>query len=208
MSEDRDIPLSHKLLWAVLVAVLAVVGTVFVWRMAARAEPRACLKVYGEMPEFTLTDQAGRPFARRDLEGHVAVVNFIFSYCSGPCPKMTRRMKALAETFRDRPEVRLLSITADPERDTPEVLADYARGFSIRDERWFFLTGDRAAIRRISVDGLRLGMGTDGHQGLAHSTRFILLDRRGRVRGHYAAIGEEDYRKLTRALRALLEEKG
>ncbi len=144
-----------------------------------------------DLPDFELTRSDGTPFRRADLEGHVWVVSFFFTSCPSTCPKVTRAMKALAERYdaHDLP-VRLLSISVDPARDTPEVLAGYARTIGADPARWTFVTGAPAAVRALVEKGFRLGLGgreptDDGAYDIAHATKLALVGPGGGVRGYY-----------------------
>jgi protein SCO1/2 len=144
------------------------------------------LPVLGEVPPFELLNQQGTKFHRSALDGHVWVADFIFTTCEGPCPRMTSHMHRLQGTV-DR-DVRLVSFTVDPQHDTPPVLEKYGRQFGADDARWNFLTGDVATLNMLDHDAFKLG--TIG-AGLDHSTRFVLIDKKGRIRGYYG-IAEGD----------------
>ena len=147
------------------------------------------LDVLGTVPEFELVSQTGQPFDGRSLDGHVWVADFIYTACTGPCPMMSARMRQVQESTSGLPDVRLVSITVDPAHDTPAVLAEYAKSFKQDPARWFFLTGDQTGLDRLGAGGLKLNS-VDG--SLSHSTRFVLVDRRRRIRGYYIT-GEEGF---------------
>lgn len=135
------------------------------------------------VPSATLIDPSGRPVSLDANKGYVTVYDFIFTSCTGSCPIMTNNMRALVKKVpRDVP-VRFVSISVDPARDTPAVLADYARKVRT-DERWTFLTGDRASIVKLSVDGFKLAAGdpAPGGEPLLHSAKFAVADKRGVIR--------------------------
>jgi protein SCO1 len=138
------------------------------------------LPVLGQVPQFQLFDQEGQKFQRSDLDGHVWVADFIFTNCEGPCPRMTSHMHEIQKATR--PGVKLVSFTVDPERDTPQALAAYGRKFSADDSRWTFLTGNPGTLNMLDRDAFKLG--TLG-AGMDHSTRFVLIDQKGRIRGYY-----------------------
>jgi protein SCO1/2 len=144
------------------------------------------LPVLGQVPAFQLTDQLGRPFTRSALDGHVWVADFIFTHCEGPCPRMSSHMRAIQK--ETDANVRLVSFTVDPARDTPPVLESYGRNFGADDSRWRFLTGDPATLNTLDHDAFHLG---SVGAGLDHSTRFVLVDGKGRIRGYYG-IAEGD----------------
>ncbi|HVV46954.1 MAG TPA: SCO family protein [Bryobacteraceae bacterium] len=135
----------------------------------------------GEVPHFQLTDQAGKNFDSSVLDGHVWVADFVFTNCEGPCPRMTSHMHQL-QTRTDK-DIRLVSFTVDPARDTPPVLAAYAKKFAYDASRWSFLTGEIATLNNLDEKAFKLGTVAEGE--LDHSTRFALVDQKGRIRGYY-----------------------
>jgi protein SCO1/2 len=165
----------------------------------ARQKP---LEMYGEVPDFTLTDQKGRPFTRGALDGHVWVADFIYTTCQGPCPRMSSRMRAIQNATD--PSVRLVSFTVDPDHDTPEALDAYARRFAADASRWALLTGNKDTLNSLDRDAFRLG--TIG-AGMDHSTRFVLVDRKGRIRGYYGIAEGDPVAKIARDA-ARLEKEG
>jgi cytochrome oxidase Cu insertion factor (SCO1/SenC/PrrC family) len=169
------------------------------------------LPVLGAVPDFTLTERSGQPFSLNDLLGQIWVVDFIFTNCAGTCPIMTTAMTeiqqtALAEKLDD---VKLVSITVDPERDTPEVLQRFANGYGALKDRWYFLTGDGAAIQQLANKGFLLSAATSGgsaEEPIIHSNRFVLVDRQGRIRGYYDGTDEEGVAQLLKDLKKLYRE--
>lgn len=116
-----------------------------------------------ELPEilvvrdFTLTSHRGEPFAERSLEGHVWVASFVFTSCRDVCPLITNQVANLHRRVTDD-RVRFVSIPVDPRVDTPEVLAAYRARYRA-DDRWVFLTGDPAEVRRVVTEIFRVSMG-------------------------------------------------
>lgn len=144
---------------------------------------RSNLPDYGPVPPFLLVDQAGRAFdSRQRLAGKTWIAAFIFTSCNGPCPRMTAQMRKIQDRTRGLAGVLLVSFSIDPATDTPARLAEYAARFKADPARWSFLTGAEAAIRTLGVDAFHLA---DPHEKLAHSSRFALVDRHGRIRGYY-----------------------
>jgi len=162
------------------------------------------LPVYGQVPAFELTDQAGRTFDRTALDGRIWVADFIFTTCTGPCPRMSSLMRQLQSAAAGVPDVRLVSFSVDPERDTPPVLAEYAQRYHAQDGRWFFLTGARQTLDTLDRDAFKLG-NVDGT--LNHSTRLVLVDRHGRIRGYYGTSDESPVTAVLRDIRRLVAEK-
>jgi protein SCO1/2 len=186
------------MLWGFLVlALLAVAAATLVQRLR-KPEP---LPVLGQVPEFTLTNRDGRMVRRSDLDGRPWVADFIFTRCPASCPMMTARMKRLNRSLPSDLPVHLVSISVDPAHDTPPVLQKYAESFAA-PERWLFLTGEREDVRRLCVEGFKLGLDMapmgGGPEPILHSTRFVLVDGRGDIRGYYEAFDEESTAKLRR----------
>lgn len=118
------------------------------------------LSPLGDVPDFVLVERSGQQVRRADLYGKVWVVNFMFTRCpgDGECLLETNRMARLQTQFARQEDVRLVSISVDPEYDAPAVLARYAQRFGADADRWLFLTGAKAAIYRLARNGFRLGV--------------------------------------------------
>ncbi|BDC53020.1 cysteine ABC transporter ATP-binding protein [Bryobacterales bacterium F-183] len=135
------------------------------------------------MPPFHLQSQSGQMFHKdQQLRNVVWVADFIFTNCPGPCPRMTQHMRWLQDNTKGYANVRFVSFTVDPKRDTPETLAAYAKKFGADLTRWSFLTGPPEELQRLSKDVFKLG---DIAPDFEHSTRFALVDQRGHIRGYY-----------------------
>lgn len=162
------------------------------------------LPAYGVVPEFQLIDQSGRAFDSKTLRGKIWVADFIFTNCPGPCPRMTSQMHQIQEAVRRMPEVRLVSFTVDPARDTPPVLAAYAKLHHADLARWYFLTGTQPALNELCRNVFKLG-NVDG--SLAHSTRFVLIDEKSQIRGYYDTSEVDTIPKLVAGVHALARER-
>jgi protein SCO1/2 len=192
---------------AVTLGLLAAFGG---WFRGRDTEP---LPVLGQVPDFSLIERSGRGVSLADLKGQVWVADFVFTLCVGPCPLLSRRMQSLQEPLADHPAVRLVYFSVDPERDTPEVLADYAKRYGAGD-RWLFLTGEKERLYWLIMDGFKLGVddgsaltaGASGPGTITHSTRFVLVDREGRIRAYYDGSSEDIAEQLLPDIQALLRE--
>ncbi len=143
---------------------------------------------------FTLTDQDGHPFGTEQLRGKVWVADFIFTSCPDVCPLLTSQMANVARHI-EMSDVLFVSITVDPATDTPERLREYAARFHADTGRWKFLTGDPDEVRSVIERGFRLPVGEregreDGRYEILHGSRFVLVDRRGIMRGLYETDGD------------------
>ena len=162
------------------------------------------LPSYGVVPDFALTDQSGRAFSSRaELDGKVWVANFIFTNCAGPCPRMTTQFRKIREETQGRNNFRLVSFTIDPARDTPEVLAEYGKRYRAEHGQWFFLTGAQSDLHNLSRNVFKLG---DVNGQLEHSTRFVLIDGKGRIRGYYDSSDPEKVAELLSHINHLVED--
>lgn len=152
---------------------------------------------YGVVPEFSLIDQDGKSVTRGDLAGKVWIADFIFTNCAGTCPMISAAMSRLQNSLP--PEVHLASFSVDPERDTQEALAEYADERRADRRRWHFLTGKKEELYDLSVKGFKLALddtgGTDV-EPITHSTRLVLVDKEGRIRGYYGGTEDEEIKRL------------
>ena len=162
------------------------------------------MPVYGKVPHFELTASTGEPFDSRALEGKVWVADFIFTTCTGPCPRMSTMMRQVQSGTAALPEVQLVSFTVDPVNDTPPALAEYAKHYNAQPGRWHFLTGPETALNALALNTFKLGT-VDG--SMVHSTRFIVIDRKGRIRAYYGTDQEDPVALVLRDVKRLLSEK-
>jgi protein SCO1/2 len=159
----------------------------------------------GLVPDFTLTDENNHDFKSGDaLKDKVWIGDFVYTQCPGPCPMMSSLMRKVQDQLGDETHIRLVSFTVDPARDTPEVLAAYAKQFGARPKFWFFLTGSQDALNQLSRHAFKLG-DVDGN--LEHSTRFVLVDKFGRLRGYYSTDSAAIVPQLVADAKSLEKEK-
>ena len=184
-----------------LIASLA--GFVLLISTSCRLPAGRELPDLGKVKPFSLTDHRGQAFHSKTLQGKVWVVDFIFTTCRDVCPRMTVEMRKLVEATAGLPDVHFVSISVDPEHDRPEVLRQYASSYGANLRRWSFLTGRREEIDYVMNTVFRLGT-----LSLDHSTRFVLVDKSGRIRGYYASLVPEEMAKLLEDIRALARQRG
>lgn len=151
-----------------------------------------------------MTDANRRPFTEKDLDGKVWIVDFIYTNCPAECPRMTSRMHQLEDQIKSEPGVNLLSISVDPDRDTPEVLKEFAGRYGAPNERWRFLTGDNASVHLLAYQTFHVG---DVIGKIEHSTKFAVLDKHRTVRGYYSSFSAEGLANLLTDVRVLRKEK-
>jgi protein SCO1/2 len=165
---------------------------------------RKPLPVLGSVPSFELIAHTGQMFPSGALKGHVWVADFIYTTCTGPCPMMTAQMRRIQKATADIPDVKLVSFTVDPLHDTPPVLEAYAHRVEADPDRWVFLTGEPARLNDLGYRAFHLNA-VDGN--LVHSTRFVLIDGKGQVRGYYSSDEENFMKNLLAGIRQARSEK-
>ena len=173
--------------------VCAVLGVVIVGCEPDRPLPPTLHAI----PDFRAVDQAGQPFTLADLDGKVWIANFVFTDCPSVCPMLTAQMSNLQRRLQPQaPEVRYVSISVDPQRDTPAVLAEYAARHDADLTRWRFLTlGDHTATTQLLMTGFKVRMGEReaqpaGGYDIMHASHFVLVDGQRHVRGYYTTDAE------------------
>jgi protein SCO1 len=195
---------------AVALGLPLVIATVFffIWRSQVSHFANRPLESYGAVPAFQLVNQNSQPFGSAQLSGKIWIADFIFTSCPGPCPMISSRMSELQKPLSDT-DVHLVSFTVDPAKDTPEVLRGYAEKLHAESGRWDFLTGSKSRIYDLSRNGLKLGI-SDAEAETAtpvHSTRMVLIDRHGQIRGYYDATSPDGVTKLLADTSHLLREQ-
>jgi len=160
------------------------------------------------VPDTALVSDSGKPVNLSEMKGHVTVYDFIFTSCAGICPVMTANMRKLTEKIDDGAPVRFVSISVDPQRDTPAVLHEYASRFR-NDDRWYFLTGDRDAIVKLSIEGFKLAAGgtpAPGGEPILHSSKFAVADRNGIIRAYHDGTEAGSTARVEATVSDLLDE--
>jgi cytochrome oxidase Cu insertion factor (SCO1/SenC/PrrC family) len=163
---------------------------------ALACQPQPAPEVYGPLPAFNLTERSGTEFNSTSLAGKVTLIDFVYTHCTDACPLLSATFQQAQQKLADQKllgsRVQLVSVSVDPEHDTPSVLAEYAQRFKADAAGWTFLTGDWDAVYDV-VTGLKLaarpprpvaGAPAPGGTELTHTTRVVLVDAQGQVRGY------------------------
>jgi protein SCO1/2 len=204
-------PSRTGVVWKVTLILIPIVTLgILLWlrNIEVSALRQRTVSSYGMVPAFQLTNQNGQAFGSGQLAGKIWIADFIYTTCPGPCPMISSRMSELQKPLENS-DVHLVSFSVDPEKDTPAVLRDYAAKLQAQPGRWDFLTGSKSAIYKLSHDGFKLAV-SDGsaEQGLPiHSTRMVLVDRRGQIRGYYDAVEADAITNLVADTNHLLREQ-
>lgn len=184
----------------VVVAAIPAVAVPMLWRGSTGPK----LQDLGEIPAFSLIDERGQHFTDDALRGHATIVNFIFTRCDTVCPITTSQMRRLQDkTFNNRASIKLVSLSVDPEYDTPDRLAEYAQRFQADSSRWRFVTGPAATIQALVEGAFLTSMQReadrpDGVPNIAHGGYFALVDAEAHIRGMYDSNDPQRLKQLVR----------
>ena len=194
--------------WGCFIVMLCTVATLYALRgmisskaILARGEEMTAVSV---APEFSMQAHSGETVSKKSLAGKVWVADFFFSRCQGVCPKMKADFKVVQDAFDKDERVKLVSFTVDPERDTLEALRAYAKKWRANPGQWFFLRGEHAAVGRLASKGFLLS-GTEVPGEILHSSKFVLVDKEGMIRGYYDGTDKADVDRLIANIRKLLQ---
>jgi protein SCO1/2 len=152
---------------------------------------------------FQMTDSEAHPFDSKMLKGKLWVADFIYTNCPGPCSRMSSEMHKLHQQVSGEKDLYLISISVDPQHDSPRVLDDFAHRFGGPARDWIFLTGSPDIVHMLAHDVFHLG---DLIGKMDHSTKFTLVDKQGDIRGYYSSTDREGIPALLRDLAALRKE--
>lgn len=195
-------PPPGKLQWSVGVGVLLLLLTLALAFLLAGLKSGIAhnphLPVYGQIGDFNLTNQADAQITLADLRGHPWVADIIFTRCAGPCPRMSQQMRELQDALPPGGSVRLVTLTTDPDYDTPTILSRYAERFGADTNRWMFLTGTKTQIGKLATGGLKLSAvakqpaeQSSSNDLFVHSTIFVVVDKHARLRGIFQTGGQD-----------------
>lgn len=209
MSSAVSNPKTRWFAWTALGLVLAAVAGLFVRTQFQRSD----LPRLSRIQPFALTNELGQLVTARDLAGKVWVGDIIFTRCGGPCPKMTEEMSKLQNALPAGQPLAFVTLTTDPEYDSPAVLKSYGQKFGADFSRWMFLTGTKAQIKNLAADSLKLAAvekapaERDADNDLfIHSTIFVLVDKSGAMRGVYESLEPGFQEKIRADIQSLLQE--
>ncbi len=206
MNDLRTLRRLHPLLWLlVFLCTILLFGVIYLQVRQERAG-LAPLDYYGAAPEFHLTDQDGQEISLENLKGTIWIVDFVFTRCQGPCPILSARMGQLGEALKGDKDIKLVSVTVDPDYDTPEVLKEYAKRFEADTQQWTFLTGPRDKIEAFMVKGMLQPIIRIPTEELIHSTQLVLVDRQGQIRAFRDGASPQVVAQLLTDIRSLKHE--
>ena len=168
------------------------------------------LKQYGALPDFKLTERSGSEVSLAELRGKIWIADFIYTTCTDTCPLQTAAMAKLQKEFTAKTNVQFVSISVDPDRDTPQVLSAYADKHEADRQRWYFLTGQRDQVIKLVRDGFHLSVatlpaGAEQSGMIPHSPRFVLVDQQAQIRGYYDSREMDGLARLRNDIETLVK---
>ncbi len=158
------------------------------------------------IPEFSFMNQEGKAMGRAEMEGKITIVDFFFTSCPSICPIMSKEMERVNDMFRDEAKVQIMSISIDPEYDTPAILKAYAEEHHAIPGKWHFLSGPKDETYRLAKCGFIIPT-VDGNgvpDDFVHTDKFMLIDELGRIRGYYSGPNREEVDLLMLETKVLL----
>jgi protein SCO1/2 len=187
-------------------------------KVGGSTKENAKLVKIGAAPKFDLINQDKQRITNDSYKGKVYVLEFFFATCPSICPKMNANMVTIQNNFFGNPDFGIVSITIDPEHDTPEVLKEHAKLLGAKSSNWNFLTGDRDYIYNLSNKGFNIYVGENSkiEAGFEHSGLFALIDKNGNIRCrkdnfgnpilYYDGLDKKGIRDIQQDIQALLKE--
>ena len=201
------------IVWSALALTVLAILVAFVRERSRSGGNASKYPVLFAVRPFALTNQLGRVADTSNLLGHVWVADIIFTSCAGPCPRMTALMSELQGAVGPGEPVRFVTLTTDPEHDTPAVLARYGQQHQADPARWWLLTGSKPQIKDAAVAGLKFtALEKDPAQResdsdlFIHSTIFVVVDKRGNARAVFETDQPGARENLVNTIRALVAE--
>ncbi len=164
--------------------------------------------VYHVIPPFKLQAHTGNEVSNQSMAGNIYIADFFFTTCPSICPVMSKHLTRVQNAFEKEKDVKILSFTVDPKRDTINALAAYARKFGADTSKWLFVTGDKKDIYSLAREGFFLSTseGDGGEEDFIHSPKFVLVDKKGMIRGYYDGTDTVEVKRLMRDVVNLIVE--
>lgn len=187
-----------RTLWVGFGLLLVLLGVMYLLSLEEMSRTnKSALPVLGQIAGFTLTNQDGKVTTLADLTNHVWVADIIFTRCAASCPIMTGQMKSLQAALPTASEAKLVTLTTDPDYDSPAILKRYGEHYGADFNRWTFLTGTKKELAGLATDSLKLGYTPVQPKDqkspvdlFVHSTIFVVVDKQARLRGIFQTEGQ------------------
>lgn len=180
----------------IIMGFLFLIGAIFM--IAIKQMNKPVLPSYSEVPEFSFTNSNGELLTKESLRDNVYVVDFFFTTCPTICIDMSANLMDVQEAFAKHDDFQILSFTVDPEYDTNEILNAYGERHDANPQIWNFITGDKKEIYDVARNGFRV-VATEGDGGpgdFIHTNKFIVVDKKGTIRGYYDGTDKSDVLRM------------
>ena len=207
-----------RTIWLGMGLLLALLGMAYLLALAELKNEKkfSQLPVLGQIADFTLTNQDGRLTKLADLTNHVWIADIIFTRCAGQCPIMTAQMKSLQDALPQSSDAKLVTLTTDPDYDSPAILKKYGDRAGADFNRWIFLTGAKSEIKNLGQDSLKLSaqpIKPEDQKNAAdlfiHTTIFVAVDKHAQLRGIFQTEGEGvDWTNVKPQILAVVQQLG
>ena len=161
------------------------------------------------VPSFSFTNQNNEALTNEFVEDKIWVADYFFTKCTSICPKLSFHLEKVQDAFKEDDEVKLISFTVDPERDTPATLKTYAANYHANLSHWQFVTGSKKDLYAFARKGLFI-IATDGDGGaddFIHSENLVLIDKHKHIRGYYDGTSDTEVDQLIKDIKGLKKEK-
>ena len=161
------------------------------------------------IPSFEFINQEGKKVTNKTYEGKIYVADFFFTSCPGICPRLAKNMRILQKTFKDDKDVLLLSHTVTPEKDSVPVLKEYGIENNVDPVKWNLVTGNKKEIYNIARQGYFADedfVKTQDEDAFIHTENFVLIDKKGRIRGVYNGTLAVEKDRILRHIKLLKKE--
>ncbi|MFI5138928.1 MAG: SCO family protein [Sphingobacteriales bacterium] len=163
--------------------------------------------IYHTLPDFKLTDQNGNPVSLKTFDGKIFVAGFFYTHCPSVCKLINSNINLLASAYAKIRMVDFVSITVDPERDSPQVLKQYANTFNPVSKNWLFLSGDTSTVYKLARNGFLVNALQTGKDDFIYSDKLVLIDQERRIRGYYTGASTDDVNRLNDEIKVLISEE-
>jgi len=202
-------------IWVGFGLLFGLLGLMYLVSLVEYSQARQkALPVINQIADFTLTNQDNQATTLAELTNHVWVADIIFTRCAGSCPVMSTQMKSLQDALPATSRAKLVTLTTDPDYDTPPILKKYGERYGADFRRWTFLTGTKKELAGLAAGSLKLGSMPVAPQDqkspvnlFVHSTIFVVMDRQARLRGIFQTEGEGvDWAKVKPQILATLKQ--
>jgi protein SCO1 len=203
------------MIWVGFGLLFGLLGLMYLLSLAEYSEARdKTLPVIDQITDFTLTNQNNQVTTLADLTNHVWVADIIFTRCASSCPIMSAQMKSLQAALPSTSQAKLVTLTCDPDYDSPAIMKRYGERYGADFSRWMFLTGSTEELAGLATTSLKLGVTpvplnqrTSPTDFFIHSTIFVVVDKQAQLRGIFQTEGQDvDWAKVKPQILAAVKE--